>query len=151
MAYWLKFGMLHFSSPGSVPGCRTTLLCQQPCCGSSSQKRTRRTYNSDIQLCTEGFKKQKDWQQMLAQSESLPAKCCCENNGQFIPQLTQSHKCFSSGQSLYSSMQQKCCVCISHFTSANVKAAYTQRLRFNKINIFYCFTKDRFLVFFLLF
>ena len=34
----VKFGVLCFSSLGSIPGHRPTpLVCQRPCCGSSSQ------------------------------------------------------------------------------------------------------------------
>ena len=42
----------HFSSPGLLPGHRTTPpVCQLPWCGGSSHRRTRRTYNY-TQPCT---------------------------------------------------------------------------------------------------
>ena len=39
----VKFGMLHFSRPGSVPGGGPTLLvCQWPCCGGGSHTKRGR-------------------------------------------------------------------------------------------------------------
>ena len=39
----VKLGVLHFSGPGSGPGSRPTpLICQWPCCGSSSQTKRGR-------------------------------------------------------------------------------------------------------------
>ena len=44
---------LRFSGPGSVPRRGTTApICQEPCCGGGSHRRTRRTYNQDIQPST---------------------------------------------------------------------------------------------------
>ena len=62
MAQQLKFGMLCFGGLGLVPRHVTALpVCQQSCCGSSSHRGTRRTYNY-TQLCTgalEGRKEEK--------------------------------------------------------------------------------------------
>ena len=75
----LKVDVLHFWGLGSVPGHGATpFICQQPCYGSSSHRRARGTNNSSIQRCTGALgkrkKREEDWQQMLAQSESFLAK-----------------------------------------------------------------------------
>ena len=39
----IKFGALHLSGPGLVPGCRPTpLICQWPCFGGGSHRKRRR-------------------------------------------------------------------------------------------------------------
>ena len=51
----------------------TYTLLIKPCCGSIPHRRTRRTYNWDIQLYTRalgGNKLEEDWQQLLGQSQS---------------------------------------------------------------------------------
>ena len=76
MAQQLKFSVLHFGRPGSIPRCGTTPLArQQLCCGGGSHKGT---YNY-TQLCTGALawgreKKEEDWQHLLVQGEYSPAK-----------------------------------------------------------------------------
>ena len=52
-------------------------MAHQACCASISQRRTRMTYNYDIQLYTGALgikKKEEDWLQMLAQGQSSSTK-----------------------------------------------------------------------------
>ena len=37
----VKFSGLHFGSPASIPGCRLTPLCQQPCCAGGPVLKNR--------------------------------------------------------------------------------------------------------------
>ena len=54
----VKFDVLHFGGPGSVPECGPTPpVSQRSCCGGGTHTK----------------KKEEDWQQMLAQGESSPA------------------------------------------------------------------------------
>ena len=82
MAQLLKLGVHCFCSQGSVSWCGTArIVCGQPCCGSSSHRRTRRTYNYVLRICNYvlglwrgGRKKEEDWPQMLVQGKSSSAK-----------------------------------------------------------------------------
>ena len=75
MAEWLSLHTL-LQRPGvfwfgSWAQTYTPLI--KPCCGCIPHRRTRRTYNWDIQLCAGALgreKKEEDWQQRLTQGQS---------------------------------------------------------------------------------
>ena len=76
-----------FDGPGSPPSCGTTPpICQLPCCGGSSRRRSRRTYNQNIQPCTGSLKRGKK-RGKLATDVSSGRIFPCKKKGEFLEPL----------------------------------------------------------------